>query len=287
MSNNRYSFSTQESSLSKIRLLYVSQSIFEGDWNSFVHAHYFVELFYILSGEGYFCIEGEKHWVKKDSIIIINPQVLHTEVSKDTLPLEYIAIGAEGINFAFESDGNPQNYGIYHYTQEQENIYFCFKRLLYEIENKQKHFEQVCEHLIEMLALYLMRSSKLLVGTSIDQNETVECSKVKRYIESNYLKPITLEKLAQVAHINKYYLVHSFTKVYGISPINYLIEKKIQVAKELLATTDHSILEISQLVGFSSQSYFSQIFKKICGVPPAIYRKKVEANKTKIETIDK
>nr|WP_307990774.1 AraC family transcriptional regulator [uncultured Niameybacter sp.] len=278
MGNNRYNFSAQESTLSKIRLLYVSESIFEEDWSSFLHTHQFVELFYILNGEGHFCIEGEKHFVKKDSVIIINPHVLHTEVSEPSFPLEYIAIGAEGISFNFESEGNPQNYGIYHYTKKQEDIYFCFKRLLYEVENKEKHFEHLCEHLIEMLAYYLMRSSKLLVGTSIDQNETVECHKVKRYIEKNCLKPLTLEDLAGVAHINKYYLVHSFTKIYGISPISYLIEKKIQVAKELLTTTDHSILEISQLIGCSSQSYFSQIFKKACGRPPAVYRKQAKTN---------
>lgn len=79
--------------------------------------------------------------------------------------------------------------------------------------------------------------------------------------------------LPRRTNLNKYYLVHVFTRTYGISPINYLIGRRIGGAKRLLAESDYSISQIAQTVGFSSQSYFSQSFKRVTGQTPAQYRR--------------
>ena len=72
--------------------------------------------------------------------------------------------------------------------------------------------------------------------------------------------------------MNKYYLAHAFTKYTGLSPINYLLQKRIQEAKSLLESTSCSIAQISNMLGFSSQSYFSQVFKKSTGKTPIQHR---------------
>ena len=76
--------------------------------------------------------------------------------------------------------------------------------------------------------------------------------------------------------MNKYYVVHSFTKQIGVSPINYLITKRISEAKNLLKTTNYSIRDISSIVGFSTSSYFSQMFKKVTGLSPKEYKLQVK-----------
>ena len=73
--------------------------------------------------------------------------------------------------------------------------------------------------------------------------------------------------------MNKYYLVHSFKEYKGISPINYLIDKRILEAKHLLETTNHPIAKIADMTGFSSQSYFSQVFKRETQMTPNEFRK--------------
>ena len=79
----------------------------------------------------------------------------------------------------------------------------------------------------------------------------------------NYFKEdITLQTLSDLTYLNKYYLVHAFKNYKGVSPINYLIEKRISEAKHLLGTTNFPIAKIASVVGFSSQSYFSQVFRK-------------------------
>ena len=60
----------------------------------------------------------------------------------------------------------------------------------------------------------------------------------------------------------------------GISPINYLINRRIEESKNLLTTTNYSIRDISTIVGFSNSSYFSQMFKKFTGDSPRAYKNK-------------
>lgn len=99
------------------------------------------------------------------------------------------------------------------------------------------------------------------------------CALAKRYIDINYSKNITLDSLAEITHINKFYLAHSFTECIGQSPINYLADRRIEACKELLTTSDLSVTQIASSAGFSSQSYFSQIFNKKVGMSPRQYRK--------------
>ncbi|MFR5782640.1 MAG: helix-turn-helix transcriptional regulator [Oscillospiraceae bacterium] len=79
--------------------------------------------------------------------------------------------------------------------------------------------------------------------------------------------------LSELVHVNKYYMVHSFTKEYGISPINYLISRRIEESKYLLSDTDHSLSQISHMLGFSSPSYFSQSFRRLEGMSPMEFRR--------------
>ena len=83
----------------------------------------------------------------------------------------------------------------------------------------------------------------------------------------------SLDMLSELVHVNKYYMVHSFTKEYGISPINYLISRRIEESKYLLSDTDHSLSQISHMLGFSSPSYFSQSFRRLEGMSPMEFRR--------------
>lgn len=98
--------------------------------------------------------------------------------------------------------------------------------------------------------------------------------KIKNYIDSHYSEDITLDFLAGLTYINKFHLVHSFTKQVGLSPINYVINRRIEESKNLLKTTNYSVRDITTIVGFSNSSYFSQTFKKMTGESPRSYRLK-------------
>lgn len=270
MGNIRYQLSGNDQDRISAKLLYVTSSRYEQDWYSIKHSHPFTELFYVCDGMGKFVVEDTTFPIVKNDLVILNTNIEHTEVSMDASPLEYIILGVEGINFSFEGH---KEYTIFNCTNNQDNLMFYFTSMLTELEHKDKYYELVCQDLLEVLIINLTRFTDYAFGIVPIQKTNRECSRIKRYLESSYLEDITLESLAEMAHLNKYYFVHAFTQNFGISPINYLNEQRIQASKELLLSTNHSIAEISQLAGFSSQSYFAQCFRKSCGMSAGSYRR--------------
>ncbi|MFD3158085.1 PocR ligand-binding domain-containing protein [Haloimpatiens sp. FM7330] len=93
-----------------------------------------------------------------------------------------------------------------------------------------------------------------------------------KYVNENYMKNITLNSAAQYVHLNPTYFSSLFKKEVKTGFSDYLNQVRIGEAKKYLRETDISILEISIIVGFESQSYFSKVFKKITGLTPRQYR---------------
>ena len=140
-------------------------------------------------------------------------------------------------------------------------------------DEQQPGFETVWHGLLQVLLIYISRKQNLNVISDSSFQLSKECALAKRYIDANYAKNITLDVLAEITHINKFYLAHSFTECMGQSPINYLTEKRLDASKQLLANSNLSVAQVASNTGFSSQSYFSQIFKKKVGITPQQYRK--------------
>lgn len=99
-----------------------------------------------------------------------------------------------------------------------------------------------------------------------------------RYIENNYSENITIEKLAEIGHSSKSYLMKQFCKVKGVSPIKYVNKVRINIAKKLLGEEGLSVKEIAIRVGFVDQLYFSRVFKQNENVSPTVYRNKIQKN---------
>lgn len=89
----------------------------------------------------------------------------------------------------------------------------------------------------------------------------------------SFQDPITLDMLAKICDINKYYLAYLFKKEIGMAPINYLNDVRIKEAKIMLETTDLTIGEIANITGFSSQSFFTQAFKREAELTPSQFQK--------------
>lgn len=273
MSSLRFSFTDQNISHLGFKLLYLAASKYEGEWLSNLHTHHFTELYFITKGKGEFQVENERFPVKENDLIIVSPHIEHTEFSDEEMPLEYVAISMEGMVFEFDRQFAGKNYAVYNCESLKENLSFLLKMLLEEAEKESQDYAVICQNLAEILVIYLMRRQKLSLHQSVETKMSKECGVAKRYIDSNYMENITLDLLAELTHMNKFYLVHSFTKYTGLSPINYLAQRRIQVSLQLLSSTDYSVAQIASSVGFSSQSYFSQVFRKELGVTPVQYRK--------------
>lgn len=94
-----------------------------------------------------------------------------------------------------------------------------------------------------------------------------------RYINQHFCQPITLDALAEELRVSKSTLSHDFARYIGDTPINVIIHKRIEYAKQQLVTTDKSISLIGNEAGFASDAYFVKTFKKRTGVSPLRFRK--------------
>lgn len=263
---------------SKVKLLYVSTAKYGGDWHSTLHTHACTEIFYVVGGSGKFNIEGKLLPVTTDDMVIVNPNVEHTEVSYNKRPLEYIVLGVEGLEYSAGEDAD-ERWFMTNLQNAREALLHALREMLREIENKAVGYELICQDLLEVLILRLMRHAGLqFLPTKTEHRKpgrkpSKECAAVRHYIDNHFKENINLDMLSELVHVNKYYMVHSFTKEYGISPINYLISRRIEESKYLLSDTDHSLSQISHMLGFSSPSYFSQSFRRLEGMSPMEFRR--------------
>ena len=261
----------EDRSLGKI--LYVTHSRYEGDWHSTPHSHACAELFYVISGEGKFFVEGKYLDIQADDLIIVNSYIEHTEVSKENSPLEYIVAGIEGLHFHSDDKRFNSNFSMHNYKAYKNDILFYLKTLLHEMKHQDEYSQHLVNSLLEIMLINMVRRTNTTLNVSPVKKTTKECIFIENYINDHFKEDIDLDKLSDLTFLNKYYLVHAFNQYKGISPMRYLIQRRISEAKFLLETTSYSMNDISAIIGFSSQNYFTFAFKREIGCSASTYRK--------------
>ena len=259
--------------IAKTKLLYIESSKFDADWHSTLHSHPFTEFFYVLQGKGQIQFyDGSMIDVVQDDLLIINPNIVHTEVSDLDEPLEYIVLGIEGAAFSAQ-DTDHEEYSLHNYYEYKHEILFYLRAILRETNEQEVFKDLITSNLLNVLVMNIIRRSVVTLRLQESENKTnKDCIFIENYLNAHYQENITLDKLADLTFINKFYLSHIFKQHSGYSPIDYVLNKRLIESEKLLTTTDLSISQIASIVGFSSSSYFSQYFKKQHRISPSKYR---------------
>ena len=111
-------------------------------------------------------------------------------------------------------------------------------------------------------------------------------AEVQEYIRKNPSKKLSLNDVAAVFNFSPGYLSQLFSQNGEASFVEFVTETRIAAAKELMASTDLKIYEISEMMGFESAFYFSKVFKKIEGVSPRTYLRKLRGDSEAKEAAD-
>lgn len=271
MSNQYYHIKPKEHTLNiASHLVSISFSKYGQDWKSILHTHPFTELLFIVNGQGNFAFQQESYPLHAGDFVLIPPYIEHTEYSSESAPLEYYVLGIDGISFLEENNTSTP---IVCNLKDDPSFFELLKQMLSEIRSEQYGSEEICQHLLEILLLKIIRFRHLIPVPIYTLRMTKECARIKEYLDTNYAEHITLDTLSAMTYTNKYYLLHSFTKFTGLSPIQYLNNQRLKIACNLLESSDYSIATISSMTGFSSQSYFTQAFRKKYQMTPVHYRK--------------
>jgi len=139
--------------------------------------------------------------------------------------------------------------------------------------------------LLELLAYYLEESH--VQRTTFQQSGfEVKWNEVLAYIETNLHQNIQIEELAKFAFLHPNYFITSFKNIMGCSPIQYVTNRRIAIAKQLLMETELPVAVVAKQVGMQNH-YLSRLFKRYTGITPLQYRrigKKSGSNPEKLTT---
>lgn len=122
----------------------------------------------------------------------------------------------------------------------------------------------------EVVADYAQRM-QIIHKTNIYPKPVILCLD---YIYNNLHTKISLDKLAEITDMSPTYISKLFHKEVGVTVSEYIIRKRVEAAANMLKYSEHSCIEISECLCFSSESHFIQVFRKHTGYTPKVYREK-------------
>lgn len=286
MSYTNRTFSVAKRSFDKYSLVYLTWSRYENDWPSTIHFHSFTEFIFVANGEGELLTENDSHKLVEGDIAIICPNTPHTETSQTKNCLEYYIFAIENLTFDIitDSDSDLRNDVLVYNIDNMEGrklLLALFKRAEAELANQKMYYEVYVQSLINEALIYILRKTHVKDIQITDNSVPNECSFVKRYIDIHFGEKLSLNEIAKKSYFSKFYLIHSFKNHYGVTPYQYLLDKRLSEAATLLSSTNLSVTNVTISVGFSSASQLAKAFKEKYGCTPQHYRTQIQINATK------
>lgn len=239
-----------------MKLHYVGR-LFDNTYRVHLHHHELWEVVYYTDGCGKVQIDGELMPFEKGDIFVIPPHILHTDYS----------------------DNGFRNY---HYTiqdfelqvirflklQDSENSDFLriLQQLYLEYHLKRENWNNIAECLCQVLHQYILSFS------CIPQQNAYVSAAIKKIISNISNCQFDLEAMIADIPLNSDYFRKLFQRQIGKTPLQFLTEKRIDYARQLLRTKKISRLSIKEIAwrsGFSDFYYFSRVFKKKTGRSPS------------------
>ncbi|MBE6846097.1 MAG: helix-turn-helix domain-containing protein [Ruminococcus sp.] len=223
-------------------------------------------------GKGLVKYDGVLHNVSEGECVFLDCNLPHYYLPDPEDPWE-----VTWVNFA----GHGAEYYYRIFIQQKSNIFLpqnfeIIRILLTKIVDNNLHRTEATDILNAKLITDLMTSVLLNNNNYDDCTNKVKHKlyTVREYLDENFTNSINLDELSDIFFISKFYLTREFKKTFGTTIIQYILNKRIEYAKELLVYTNKSVEEISDACGFSDQSYFSRQFKKAENMTCLAYRKK-------------
>lgn len=240
------------------QILFASKIIRSKDDYVDFHSHEDTEFVFYEKGFGETCIDGKKYKYSQGSIAVMLSGSVHNEVHLSDSHILFFRIrNSEPI--IHSGVYNPNNFSVLHKLALQ---------IYNEIRFPRYGFDSLISAKCEELIILLTRQILSFQSSSLDN--------MMQYIKNNCCGKIDIKALAEKNGMGYETMRHTFKKVYGISPYNFVIYHRLQKSTDLLSSTNKSCTEIAFECGFSDSAQFSKMFKNQFGISPNQYRKSIE-----------
>ena len=242
-----------------------------------LHHHDFYEIYYFISGDVEYRVEGKTYVLQKGDLLLISPGVFHQPVVKPGIPYERIVLwihrgylsqfSEQGTDLAacFDPAGavllQPGAY-------QRSTLAMQMEELCAEQRSDKYGKELYCHALFIQILTQINRLTADTAPEKPVQQEPELVGQVLAYIAAHYQEKLTLQQLADGFYVSKYHLSHTFSSQVGTSIYRYILLKRLLAAREQIVD-GISPSEASQNCGFPDYANFYRAFRAEYGVSPS------------------
>ena len=249
-----------------------------------LHHHDFFELVYVLSGSAEQTIEDRSMIISEGDFFFMNLKASHEYRAIDSdfkiinclfVP-EFLDKTLKGARtFAEIMNNYPSKFEYTEFSDRvacrvfhdaSQFIRTLMTKMLEEFSEKRKGRFDVIKSLLVTLLIYLAREDE-------ESEELSRIARIKSYVGENLTSPLSLSEISEKLGISLTYASIIFKNAVGSTFRDYVIKMRMEKACDLLRTSDKTIVEISELVGYSDPAFFFKSFKKHLNTSPLAYRK--------------
>ena len=234
-----------------------------GNW------HENLEMIYVVNGRLQVSSNEKKTIAGSGELAIINSNNIHfMQALEDS---RYIVLIVDR-GFCLSNHFDTSAITFESHVSDNE-ISVLFEKIAQDYKNDALpyHVPVMRATILTVLSLLLSRHVASDVEIHKESNLLSSIKKALGYIHTEYARHLSLDEIASVAGISKYYFAREFLRVTGLSFITYLNAFRCEKAKILLLEEKCNIESVAYSVGFASASYFNRIFKKVVGMSPSDY----------------
>lgn len=254
-----------------------------------MHDHDFLEIFYIEKGRGWHVLNNTRTPIKEGDLIFLSFHSVHTiEPETDDLTWINVSFYPDFINKSLINEFNSNEIvklSVFKSMFEdntvtttitvpdsKEEFGELFRQMEREYNEKRYGYIQIIKYDLLIILTKIFRDSKDKFRTDFSNSSII--NSVIEELENNISGDFKLETFAEKAYMSPKYFSTFFKKKVGCTFSEFVHKQRINYAVELLETTDMSIVDIMQSVGYSDTKSFYKIFKRVTGVNPSAFRKK-------------
>lgn len=234
------------------------------------------QLIYIASGKAHFHFDGKEQIVTAGHMVLYRP--------KEPQKYEYYGDDQTEAYWVHFTGGDVTNILRSYGLSDDKKVFFCGSGIEYQaiFRNMINELQMCRENYASMLEMYLRQMLILIqryfLTTAKTENSRVveEIDKATVYFNEHYNENICIDEYAENNHVSVSWFIRNFKHCTGVTPMQYILSKRIYNAEILLQDPTYNITEISEIVGYDNPLYFSRIFKKAKGLSPSEYRKSIK-----------